>query len=323
VKSNHIKQVLFFTITPFCLLLYVFLGELSSLIYKLFSLNPLISLSQLALINENLYFVFLKAPLLHLGGFFFCFVIEALIVGWNSSSLKEISCFSTASARTDIFYVWMRISGLTDTLFNIIFFSFGFYFLSIIEDYSLMKLNNYFLEFILALLSVTFFAYVYHRITHHKIFWELHKLHHSANKMSIFTASREHPLIVAVSNILTAIPTALLGVRAEVLFVYFGFQGVYNMFLHSKVDPFPSWATFMITTNDHYIHHSTNPKHYSKNYGMVLSIWDKIFGTYYEPEKNKIIQFGIKDENYNRDYYFKEIVFVFRRWLKQLLPVRR
>jgi sterol desaturase/sphingolipid hydroxylase (fatty acid hydroxylase superfamily) len=239
MKSDPIKQVLFFTITLTCLLFYVFLGELSSFISALFPFVEFVNSKQLELINTDQYYYFSRTHILYITGLFSCFVVEATILGWNNSSLKEISRFSSASARTDIFYVWLRISGLTDILFNVIFFGFGFYFLSIVEDYNLIKLNNYFFEFILAVLSVTFFAYVYHRITHHKIFWELHKLHHSANKMSIFTASREHPLIVAVSNILTAIPTALLGVRAEVLFVYFGFQGGLQHVFTLKSGSFP------------------------------------------------------------------------------------
>jgi sterol desaturase/sphingolipid hydroxylase (fatty acid hydroxylase superfamily) len=276
--------------------------------------------SQLTLIDTNQYFFFLKTHILYLVGFFSCFTIEALILGWNNSSLKKISCFSTTSARTDIFYVWLRISGLTDAFFNIIFLGFGFYFLSVIRGLSVIKLNNYFLEFIIAVLSITFIHYFFHRISHHKYFWELHKLHHSASEMNIFTASREHPLVVAVWNFCQIIPTAFLGVRNEVLFVYLGFQGIYNMFIHSKVEVIPSWAKFMITTNDHHIHHSMNPKHFSTNYGMVLSIWDRIFGTYFKPEKDQIITVGIEDENYNKDFFFKEILFVILRWIKEISP---
>jgi sterol desaturase/sphingolipid hydroxylase (fatty acid hydroxylase superfamily) len=138
--------------------------------------------------------------------------------------------------------------------------------------------------------------------------------------MNIFTSSREHPLVVAVWNFCQVIPTALLGVRDEVLFVYLGFQGIYNMFIHSKIEVIPSWAKFMITTNDHHIHHSMNPKHFSTNYGMVLSIWDRIFGTYFKPEKDQIVTMGIEDKNYNKDLFFKEILFVVLRWIKEISP---
>jgi sterol desaturase/sphingolipid hydroxylase (fatty acid hydroxylase superfamily) len=316
--GNVSKQILFFTITPICFLLYIFLGELSSFITTFFPFISLINPKQSELINSEQHFIFLKTHIFYLVGFFSCFTVEALILGWEKSSLKKISQFSTASARTDIFYIWLRISGLTDVLFNAIFLGFGFYFLSVIHTYSLIKLNNYFLEFIFTVLSVTFLNYVYHRVCHHKFFWELHKLHHSATEMNIFTASREHPLIVAISNILMATPTLLIGISPEVLFVFLGLQGIYNMFLHSKVDLFPAWAKFMITTKDHHIHHSSDPKHFSMNYGMVLSMWDKVFGTYYKPKKNEILKVGIEDHNYNKDYYFKEILFIIFRWIKQL-----
>ena len=316
--DNYKKQTLFLTATLFCLLFYAFLGKLSSLIPESFPLVSLVNQEQLDLISANHYFIFLQTHILMLVGLTSVFIVEALILGWDNSSIKSISNFSTPSARTDVFYIWLRMSGLSDVLFNLFFLGSGFFLLSKIEHYSLIKLNNYFLEFIFTALGVTFFHYVYHRVIHHKYFWELHKLHHAATEMSIFTASREHPLVISASNILLVIPPALFGASTEVIFTYFGLQGIYNMFIHSRVDLFPSWAKFMITTKDHHIHHSIESEHYLCNYGMVLSIWDRIFGTYYDPKKAGAIEFGIEDKNYAQASYFKEIFFICFRWIKQL-----
>ncbi len=46
----------------------------------------------------------------------------------------------------------------------------------------------------------------------------------------------------------------------------------------------------------HQLHHSTNPKHYDKNFGLMLSIWDRIFGTLSVPEPNESFSFGLGRE---------------------------
>lgn len=75
----------------------------------------------------------------------------------------------------------------------------------------------------------------------------------------------------------------------------------------------------MISTADHRIHHSTNPAHYNKNYGMVLNIYDKIFSTYFLSDKNKKIEFGIEDSNYNRNLFFSDIFIIPIRWVRGLI----
>jgi sterol desaturase/sphingolipid hydroxylase (fatty acid hydroxylase superfamily) len=266
------------------------------------------------------FFVYLQKPLLFILGTGVCFAVEGYLVGWNNCSFRSIMNLATPSARTDIFYIWLKISGLSDIIFNLIFLGFGFYFISIISDHSIIKINNYIIEFILTVFLITFIHYFYHRALHHPAMWELHKLHHSADEMNIFTASREHPLVVAVYVILISIPSAIFGIRPEVIFVYKSLEGFYNLFLHSKVDLFPKFTkSFMISTADHHIHHSTNPAHHNTNFGMVLNIWDKIFSTYFPADKNKKINFGIEDPNYNKNLFFYDILIIPTRWIRGLL----
>ena len=52
----------------------------------------------------------------------------------------------------------------------------------------------------------------------------------------------------------------------------------------------------MISPAQHQIHHSTNPVHFDKNYGVVLSVWDRINGTLVESERNQDLQFGLSKQ---------------------------
>ena len=317
------KNIFFLSSILIAVIFFSFFVYLSTL----FSIRIVnISLSSYQQIFSNFsfsildFFVYLQKPLLFILGTGVCFTVEGYLVGWNNCSFRSIMNLATPSARTDIFYIWLKISGLSDIIFNLIFLGFGFYFISIISDHSLIKINNYIIEFILTVFLITFIHYFYHRALHHPALFELHKLHHSADEMNIFTASREHPLVVAVYVILMSVPSAIFGIRPEVIFVYKSLEGFYNLFLHSKVDLFPKFTkSFMISTADHHIHHSTNPVHYNKNFGMVLNIWDKIFSTYLPADKNKKINFGIEDPNYNKNLFFYDIFIIPTRWIRGLL----
>jgi sterol desaturase/sphingolipid hydroxylase (fatty acid hydroxylase superfamily) len=55
------------------------------------------------------------------------------------------------------------------------------------------------------------------------------------------------------------------------------------------------------------------------NFGMVLNIWDKIFSTYFPADKNKKINFGIEDPNYNKNLFFYDMLIIPIRWIRGLL----
>lgn len=158
-----------------------------------------------------------------------------------------------------------------------------------------------------------FIYYWIHRIYHEvPFFWELHKIHHSAEVMTPITFIRCHPIDLYIQNTGRLIGVAI----ASGVFMYFypnkegaimvaGIDAgafIYYFFganlHHSNI-----WISFgkpleyiFISPAQHQIHHSTNPKHFDKNYGSMLSIWDWLFGSLYIPEKYEEISFGLGQE---------------------------
>lgn len=314
---NFIKINKFAFLTFSCLVIYFLLAFLSIYVFlEYFSfLNP----NTLNLYSENNFLLFLQKPVLFIIAIIICFVIEGYILKWENNSLSKIINFSSPSARTDVFYMWIKISGLSDFIFNIVFLGFGFYLLNLIKNYSLINTNNIPLEFILMFLCTTFLHYWYHRLMHSKYFWELHKLHHSAAEMNVLTASREHPLVVSVSVLLLSLPVFIFGVRPEIAFIYICITGIYDLFLHSKVNMVPKWArVLMIDSTAHYIHHSTHAHYYNSNYGNFFNIWDRLFKTFKKPLDNNPIPIGIVNDKLNTDKYFKEMFLVIVYWIKSL-----
>ena len=58
---------------------------------------------------------------------------------------------------------------------------------------------------------------------------------------------------------------------------------------------------FVVSPAFHEIHHSVDTRHRDSNFGGVLTIWDKLFGTYVKPTNN--LKFGIDDEKNSRKLF--------------------
>lgn len=153
----------------------------------------------------------------------------------------------------------------------------------------------------------TFYAHYWmHRIP---ILWEFHKVHHSAEVMTPITVYRMHPLddIITMITIgfLTGIADALarffvtpsishytvygLGVAS-----YLFFLGGYHL-RHSHVwlSYGPFLSKLLISPAQHQVHHSKAKRHWNKNYGFILAVWDYLFGSLYVPKEREQIEFGI------------------------------
>lgn len=147
--------------------------------------------------------------------------------------------------------------------------------------------------------------YVGHKVP---FFWAFHKVHHSAEVLTPVTAYRFHPVDLVLNGIAVALAVGpLVGVYQ---FVYSGelFTGspvlyAYVMFLylltanfrHSHFSlHFPAFVCpWLVSPAMHNLHHSTAQIHRDKNLGFVFSIWDRMAGTYFLPEKNLKLNFGI------------------------------
>ena len=158
--------------------------------------------------------------------------------------------------------------------------------------------------------------YLYH-VAQHKvpILWELHKVHHSAEVMVGITKDRVHPLDEFINRawdgVIPGICFGLWSVIAldPVELTIFGIN-VYvirNILMmdfvrhtHFKIS-FGPLDNVVLSPHWHQLHHSTNPKHYDKNFGLLFSFWDRLFGTACVPEPDEDFQFGLLDRDH-RDY---------------------
>jgi sterol desaturase/sphingolipid hydroxylase (fatty acid hydroxylase superfamily) len=150
------------------------------------------------------------------------------------------------------------------------------------------------LRVVMFFLVADFGSYWMHRLMHTRHVWRVHRWHHSSTQVYWLSGVRTtipQQILFNVSYVV-AVPL-LVGAPAWIgpaLIV----QGVVqNHWMHMNVSWRSSWIERVIVTpRYHHIHHSADAELHDGNYGAVFSIWDRLFGTYVDPEVTKPKQFG-------------------------------
>jgi len=144
--------------------------------------------------------------------------------------------------------------------------------------------------------------YIWHRANHEIPFlWRFHRVHHSDPEMDVTTATRFHPGEIAISAVLRLALIPILGITISDILLYDALLFPVIQFHHSNVR-FPSgmdkWLRTMIASPAmHRVHHSPVRIETDSNYGSILSLWDRIFGTFRlrkEPDPQYV--FGLDGE---------------------------
>lgn len=156
-----------------------------------------------------------------------------------------------------------------------------------------------------------FARFYVHRLLHRwPLLWAFHKVHHSAQRLTPFTVFRTHPVesvIFSLRSVFTqgiaiGIFVFFLGDRADLVTVLGAnvFVFVFNLLgsnlRHSHI-PIRYWKPLekvFISPAQHQIHHSLAQRHWEKNYGVTLAIWDWFFGSLHHSEPNQRLCFGLK-----------------------------
>ena len=150
-------------------------------------------------------------------------------------------------------------------------------------------------KLILSFLLLDLIIYCWHKACHgFDNLWMFHKVHHSDPYLNVSTAFRIHILELMIVTVLKAISIVALGIdKASVLAVE-TITLLFIMFYHTNIsftgEKFLS--KLIIVPYLHRAHHSTERSEHDRNFGAVLSIWDRIFGTLLEKEPAEI---GIKN----------------------------
>ena len=189
-----------------------------------------------------------------------------------------------------------------------------------------------------SLVTLLVYDFVFYAIhyTEHKVpaLWVIHKVHHSAEVLTPLTRYREHflegPIYAAGAALAYGIAGGLFSwlIEADItqatLFnigffsLLFGFNGSfrhYHVAFH-----YPVWLSkWLQSPVMHHTHHSYLEKHWDTNLAAVTSLWDRLFGTLYIPEKDEYTPWGLGPETQDQyRSFWQNTTGPFKDWFAML-----
>ncbi len=241
----------------------------------------------------------------------FVLYLEAVLVGWQKSSIRRIVFERNDSIRMDLavlaagttpimraigvvmtfglsagFGVWIH-----DQLSHLLGFQIG---LGALPE--AVQIFGYFWLY-------TFFDYWTHRFDHTYFFWPLHRYHHSTRDFSVITSLRSHPAAFLGVFIINA-PMAILGAPVSVMVTVNLVVTTIGLLIHSGIDS--NWGWFgrwvIQSPNHHRLHHILDYRLNGVGHFSMAPIWDHLFGTW-KGEADQTLEIGV-DTPYRQGYWF-------------------
>ena len=165
---------------------------------------------------------------------------------------------------------------------------------------------------VIGLLGYDFIYYWWHRLSHEiNVLWAAHIVHHQSEEYNLAVALRQ-----AWFTPLTGVPfysvLAFLGVPPTVFFVSAAVSLLGQFWIHTELIPkLGPLEWFLNTPSHHRVHHATNPEYLDRNYGAILIVWDRLFGTFVSEQEPCVYgitkPFGSFNAIWANFHYFDEI----------------
>ncbi|MDD5633402.1 MAG: sterol desaturase family protein [Methylococcales bacterium] len=155
-------------------------------------------------------------------------------------------------------------------------------------------LSNPTCKAVLSFLFLDLLMYLWHKASHRfDSLWMFHRVHHNDPYLNISTAFRVHFLELFIIFILKAISIIIFGIEEAIVLTSEAVMTFFIMFHHTNISFMGEklLGHIIIVPSLHRTHHSTQRCEHDSNYGAVLSLWDRLFGTLSEVEP---VAIGIK-----------------------------
>lgn len=148
------------------------------------------------------------------------------------------------------------------------------------------------LFWLLTFVVIDLVFYIYHRMSHRiRFLWAIHLSHHSSEEMN-FAVSFRQAWFGPISKIPFFMVLPLLGFDPTIIAAAGVMSTLWGIVGHTQIVGRLGFVEWIFNTPSHHrVHHGSNKQYIDKNYGNLLIIWDKMFGTF-EPEKEKV-KFGL------------------------------
>lgn len=147
---------------------------------------------------------------------------------------------------------------------------------------------------VISFLVLDFFGGWFVHIVQHKtrFLWRFHIIHHSDNNVDVTTGLRHHPIESVLRGIFFLLGVIVSGSPMYAVMIFQTLLVLSTQFTHANIH-LPKWidkplSYFLVSPNMHKVHHHWQQPFTDSNYGAVLSIWDRMFGTYEHLDASQI-----------------------------------
>ena len=130
--------------------------------------------------------------------------------------------------------------------------------------------------------------------------WRFHRIHHSDPFVDVTTTYRTHPVETVWRFLFGIVPIWLLGISAQAVLIQRLLQASNGILEHANIR---LWAPLdrvlslvWVTPNVHKIHHSRQVLETNSNYANLLTIYDRVLGTYTPADRARFVTYGLDDE---------------------------
>lgn len=187
--------------------------------------------------------------------------------------------------------------GLLSTVTKFVFLNIGaLVFAKISQQYAIWAFDiNAIGHWLLAILLYDFLYYWFHRISHERqFFWASHVVHHQSEDYNLSTALRQTSTSFLTTWVFY-IPCFFLGMPISMFVSIASLHLIYQFWVHTQHIPkLGVFEWFMVSPSNHRVHHAQNPDYIDKNYGGLLIIWDRLFGTFKAEDEKQEAIYGIR-----------------------------
>ncbi|OYU46127.1 MAG: fatty acid hydroxylase [Burkholderiales bacterium PBB4] len=157
--------------------------------------------------------------------------------------------------------------------------------------------------FLTLFLGMELCYYGFHRASHRmRWFWANHAVHHSPNDLTLAAAVRFGVFGKFIGTAVFFVPLVWLGFTTEVVLTSLALNLLYQFWIHAAWIPKLGWLEWVLNTpSAHRVHHASNLEYLDANYGGVLVVFDRLFGTYRAERDDVAIRYGLvkPQQSYN------------------------
>ena len=235
---------------------------------------------------------------------------ETLISGLNEKSLyKNKDTLCTSGLLLGNILMGFAIKGATLGL-HIFLYQF--------RIFDLVNLIPLWAMWLMTFILIDLVFYIYHRFSHRvRFLWAIHMSHHSSEEMN-FAVSMRQAWLGPISKIPFFIVLPILGLDPTIIAVAGVISTLWGVVGHTQIVGKLGPLEWILNTPSHHrVHHGANAEYIDKNYGNLLIIWDRMFGTF-EPEKAKV-KYGLVN-NVNS---FNPIKITFMGWQSMMKDIQK